>query len=104
MTKLSRDRAAQDSKDRHDLRMAALRLQIRNAGDIQSARTALIEAVLSLPGVSADPVTVPDVTVLVDTFMGSCPAIVEAVRAVLPEPVRAVLSPTVRAVRPESGG
>ena len=69
MTELSRDRAMRDSDDRHRVRMAVRRRRIVDADGTPSPRTVLIESVLSLPGVSADPGTVSDVSSLVDTFL-----------------------------------
>lgn len=91
MSKLSRDKVAQEIDEKHDLRIAVRRLKIADADSLQLSRTALIDAVLSLPGVSSDPVTVSDVTVLIDTFTGVCPSL--SVRAVLPDPVPGVLRP-----------
>ena len=66
---MSRDQVFADVAAKHARRTEAARRTIAHAPDIMSAREALRQAVSALPGVSADPDTVPDIMSFVDQFV-----------------------------------
>jgi len=66
---MNREEVAADVDARHARRTEAARRTIAHAPDIMSAREALRQAVSALPGVSADPDTVPDIMSFVDQFV-----------------------------------
>lgn len=64
----SRDEVFQSVTDKHTRTMDNLHRTIQNADTVLSARDALEAAVRSLPGVSSDPDTVPDILNLMDSY------------------------------------
>ena len=64
----SRDRVFQDVTDKHARRMSAAVRAILAEDSVLGARTKLERAVRALPGVSADPDTVPDILRLMDIY------------------------------------
>lgn len=66
---MNRDQVFADVAAKHARRTEAARRTIAHAPDIMSAREALRQAVSALPGVSADPDTVPDIMSFVDQFV-----------------------------------
>lgn len=66
---MNRAEVAADVEIKHERMMIKLRKAIREASSDSEARDMFVRAVLSLPGVAGDPVTVPDIGFLTDTLL-----------------------------------
>jgi hypothetical protein len=66
---MNRDEVHADWEIKHKKRLTDLRRTIRDTVTDREARDAFVRAVLSLPGVACDPVTVPDIKSLTDTLL-----------------------------------
>lgn len=66
---MNREQVAAEIEAKHQRRTAAGQRTIGNAPDVLSAREAFRQAVSGLPGVSADPDTVPDIMFFADCLV-----------------------------------
>lgn len=66
---MNREEVHADVEIKHKKRLTDLRRTIRDTATDSEARDAFVRAVLSLPGVAADPVTVSDIKSLADILL-----------------------------------
>ncbi len=66
---MTREEIMQAVADNHDKRMDRVCKTITDTDSLMDARLALETAVRMLPGVSVDPVTVPDILRYMDTYI-----------------------------------
>lgn len=66
---MTREEIRADIEAKHEKRTEAVMRTIGNAPDVLSARERLCQALSVLPGVSADPDTMPDIMLYVDLYV-----------------------------------
>jgi hypothetical protein len=66
---MNRQQVTADVEERHQRRTSGVRRVIASAPDTASARDRLRDVIHALPGVSADPHTVPDIMFYVDLYV-----------------------------------